>query len=213
VSAGATGGSPPRPPSGGPAPHCPACGEPLYGWAVAESPDRRAGSWILDRCEACGLGMVRDGPGPDTVLEGERDVVRVPNRRSWQAGLGGEHWAAVDPPRQPAYLTPSSLALLAGRARIQVSSVRQPALGRNQLWMWQTMLNAFTFHDGFATEALNGRLTPRNARSAPAFAVDAIVSVVAALPVALISVPLELAAVLARRGGLLEARLASRGRA
>jgi hypothetical protein len=157
--------------------------------------------------------MVRDGPPPDIVLEADHGAVQVPNRRSWQAGLGGGHWAALDPPTKPAYLTPSSLSLLSGRVGIEVSSLRQPALGRNQLWMWQTLMNALTFHDGFATEALSGRLTPRNARSAPAFAVDAIVSVVAALPVALISVPLELAAVLARRGGLLEVRLASRGRA
>jgi hypothetical protein len=192
---------------------CPACDEPLYGWAVSESADRRRpGSWILDRCEACGLGVVRDAPDVDSMLApGPNGVISAANRRSWQAGIGGAHWAALDPPHRSAYLTPRSLALLADRTGVRVAGISQPAFGRNQLWMWQTLMNGLTFHDDFATQLLRRRLTPRDARNVPAFAIDLLVSALAAIPVGLISVPLELTAVLARRGGLLEARVEGGG--
>ena len=135
----------------------------------------------------------------------ERGVVAVANRRSWQAGLGGSHWAAIDPAERDAYPTPEALDRLLEKQGLEPQRVRQRPLGRNQLWMWQTLLNGLTFHDDFATDVLGGRLRPRNARNLAAFAIDAMVSVLAALPVALISVPLELVAVVARRGGLIEA--------
>lgn len=158
---------------------------------------------VLERCESCGLGI-----GPGNLAEpapDERGVVAAPNRRSWQAGLGGSHWAAVDPPRRDLYPTPDALDRLLAERDLEPQRVRQPPLGRNQLWMWQTLLNGLTFHDNFASDVVAGRLRLRNSRSAAAFAIDAMVSVLAALPVALISLPLELIAVAARRGGLLEA--------
>jgi hypothetical protein len=196
----------PRPLRDEPPGPCPACGEPLFGWAVvgaAEAP--RSGAYVLDRCEACGLGIAhdreRDGIGHADVGE----AISVPNRRSWQAGIGGAHWGALELPARSVYPTPESLDLLLGRRGLAAGRLRQPTLGRNQLWMWLTLMNAFTFHDGFAREVLRGRLTPRSARSIPAFAADAAVSTLAALPIALISVPLELLAVAFRRGGLIEA--------
>jgi hypothetical protein len=158
---------------------------------------------VLERCESCGLGVVR---GSDARLDpDQRGVVALPNRRSWQAGLGGPHWGAVAPGEREAYPTPDALERLAAKQGFEPQRVRQPPLGRNQLWMWQTLLNGLTFHDNFAIDALAGRLRPRNAKNVAAFAVDAVVSVLAAIPVALLSLPLELAAVAARRGGLLEA--------
>jgi hypothetical protein len=183
---------------------CPACGRPLLGWAVVEARDPDGGrEVVLERCESCGLGLVR-GAGADMELD-ERGVVAVANRRSWQAGLGGSHWAAIDPAEREAYPTPDALARLLEKQGLEAQRLRQPPLGRNQLWMWQTLLNGLTFHDDFATDVLAGRLRPRNARNVAAFAIDAMVSVLAALPLALISVPLELVAVAARRGGLIEA--------
>ena len=183
---------------------CPACGEPLLGWAVVEARDPDGGrEVVLQRCEVCGLGLVR---GADARLEpGDRDIVSVPNRRSWQAGLGGSHWAAIDPAGRDLYPTPDALGRLLEKQGLEPQRVRQRPLGRNQLWMWQTLLNGLTFHDDFATDVLAGRLRPRNARNLAAFAIDAMVSVLAALPVALVSVPLDLAAVVARRGGMIEA--------
>jgi hypothetical protein len=186
---------------------CPACGAPLYGWVVLRPATRGTGAErLLDRCESCGLGIAHDRAaiGFDRGEDGE---VSVPNRRSWQAGIGGGHWAALELARADAYPTPAALEPLLGDAGLEPLRVRQPALGPNQLWMWQTLLNAFTFHDDFAVRVLSGRLRPATARSRLTFAIDAAVSIVAALPVALVSLPLELAAVALRRGGLLEAEV------
>jgi hypothetical protein len=161
---------------------------------------------VLDRCESCGLGIAHDTER--IALEtGGRGLISVPNRRSWQAGLGGRHWAALELPPRSSYPTPKALALLLDRAGLEPLRVRQPPLGTNQLWMWQTLINAFTFHDDFAAGVLSGRLGPRSARSPATFAIDAVISLVAAVPVALVSLPLELLAVVARRGGLLEAEV------
>jgi hypothetical protein len=191
--------------------HCPACGEPLYGWVVVggegrgDEPER-----VLDRCEACGLGIAHETEG--VPLEpGEGGLISVPNRRSWQGGLGGSHWAPLRLEPRALYPTPESLVRLVDRAGLDTRVPRQPPLGANQLWMWQTLMNAFTFHDGFAARVLGGRLGPRNARSRVTFALDVVVSLVAALPVALVSLPLELLAVAMRRGGLLEAELRKPG--
>ncbi|HYU59960.1 MAG TPA: hypothetical protein VEK39_04315 [Solirubrobacterales bacterium] len=183
---------------------CPACGEPLYGWVVVGSDEGGPGPGrVLDRCESCGLGIAHESGAPPLEVRG-REPISLPNRRSWQAGLGGGHWAALALAPRSSYPTPEALGLLLDRAGLEPLRLRQPPLGANQLWMWQTLMNAFTFHDGFAVRVLTGRLGPLRARSRLTFAVDAIVSLVAALPVALVSVPLELLAVAARRGGLLE---------
>lgn len=186
---------------------CPACGERLYGWAVLEPDgDARTARQVLDRCESCGLGIAHDAGGVDPVPD--RDgLITAPNRRSWQAGIGGGHWAALELEPRDAYPTPEALGLLLDRAALEPLRLRQPAFGANQLWMWQTLLNAFTFHDGFAVRVLKGRLGLRNARSTAAFVADSMVSVLAALPIAIVAVPLELLAVALRRGGLLEAEV------
>jgi len=186
---------------------CPACGEPLYGWAVIESDgDSRAAREVLDRCEECGLGIAHETSDVNLAPDAQGRLT-APNRRSWQAGIGGEHWAPLELESTDAYLTPKALGLLLDGAGYELLVLRQPALGANQLWMWQTLLNAFTFHDGFAIRVLRGRLGLRNARSAPAFVVDLVVSVLAALPLAVAALPLELVAVVVRRGGLLEAEV------
>jgi hypothetical protein len=71
--------------------------------------------------------------------------------------------------------------------------------------MWQTLLNGLTFHPNFAREVRAGRLRPAGARSRFAFAVDSVVTVLGAPLIALVSVPLELIAALARRGGEIRA--------
>ena len=188
-------------------PPCPACGEPLFGWVVVGSRrPERPGEVVLDRCEACGLGIAHDRRSVDLAPPPD-GTIAAPNRRSWQAGLGAGHWAAIEPHARGVYPTPAALALLCDRAGLEPLRVRQPPLGINQVWMWQTLLNAFTFHDNFALDVVRGRLRPGNSRGLAAFAIDALVSVVAALPVAIVSLPLELLAVVAGRGGLIEAKV------
>ena len=71
--------------------------------------------------------------------------------------------------------------------------------------MWQTILNAFTFHENFARQVRAGTLRPGGARGRLKFGIDAVVTVLAAVPVALVSAPLELVAALLGRGGELVA--------
>jgi hypothetical protein len=133
-------------------------------------------------------------------------ALEAPNRASIQAGLGGEAWAALADAEGPLLLTPRSLELLANRSGLTVTRVRFPLLGRNQAWMWRTLLNGLTFHPNFPREARSGRLRPTGAAGQAKFAIDAVVTVLAAPLVALASIPLELAGALLRRGGVMVAR-------
>ena len=197
-------GSAPRPEL----PACPACGDPLYGWLERTVPGGER--LLLRRCERCGLGaldgMTGDGAAAelaDSACEATpgRLELRLANRRSIQAGLGGHHWAAIEPATRRLYPTPEAIGLLAPRAGLRVESVRSARWGRAQTWMWQTILNSLTFHENFAREAWAGRLRPGSERRRIAFAIDAVVTVLAAPLVALIALPLELIASLVGRGG------------
>jgi hypothetical protein len=126
--------------------------------------------------------------------------LRVANRGSVQASLGGQQWAALDPHRR-LYPTPESLPRLAAAAGLEIEELRFPRRGRGQAWMWQTILNAFTFHKDFAREVRAGRLRPRGALGRLKFGIDAVVTALIAIPVAIVSAPLELFAALAGRGG------------
>ncbi len=210
---------------------CPACGEPVYGWAKLGGARGDDDGYVVDRCERCGLGLTRplgaepappgngrpavaladlpSSPDPDATLERARAELarsgpvelRAPNRDSLQAGIGGDQWAAFEPPPSRLYLTPRAIALMLPRHGLRATRVRHPVAGRSLGWMWQTLLNAFTFHTNFARDVIAGRLVPGNARSLVTFSVDAVVSTVAALPILILAVPLEVAAALARRGG------------
>lgn len=170
---------------------------------------------VLDRCENCGVALPH---AADVDLRAEWDAVTssdgtealAPNRVSVQAGLGGAGWAGID--RSPGRLvhTPRSLGLLAQHNGRAIGPVRSPRWGRGQAWMWQTLLNGLTFHPNFAREVRAGRLPFGRGRGRLAFIVDAIVTVLGAPLVALISVPLEFLASLFRRGGEMRASVVAR---
>ncbi len=168
---------------------------------------------MIDRCESCGVALERDReidlaaeweavcrPGDPGVRE-----ISIPNRISLQAWIGEVGWAAID--RYPGRLlhTPASLELLALDNGHRLERTRTPVSGRAQLWMWQTMLNGLTFHPNFAREVRAGRLRPESGRGRLRFGIDAVVTVLGAPLVLLLSAPLELGAALARRGGALAA--------
>ena len=202
---------------------CPLCGLPLYGWimlpprsavasvgmALATPPgDER----VIDRCESCGVALEHDR---EIDLSAEWEAVRrqvspgtsevaVPDRASLQAWIGTEGWAAIGIEPGSLMLTPSSLELLAQRNGCQLTRKRWPLWGRAQAWMWQTLLNGLTFHPNFAREVRSGRLRPA-AGNRLRFAVDAVVTVLAAPLVALVSVPIEVGAAVVHRGGELVA--------
>ena len=161
---------------------------------------------IIGRCENCGVAL-------EQTLEVDLDAewravcpsgqgaVTAPNRASLQAAIGVEGWAGFDQAQGALLLTQPSLELLAEHNGVRLESERTPLTRRGQAWMWQTLVNGLTFHNNFARDVRAGRLRPASARSRFTFWVDCVVTVLAAPLVALVSVPLELAAVALRRGG------------
>ena len=204
---------------------CPACGGPLFPWVEARAYDaRRDEEYLLDRCEACGSGVARSaavhpgsGPTPEAAADAELDdllrgvaedgEIRIPDRRSLQAAIGEGKWAALELPERPLALTPAGLEALLARRGLAAGSIGHSPVGRNQRWMWQTLLNALTFEPNFAREALAGRRRPGSGRALATFVVDCVVSVLAAPLVALLSFPLEIVAALAGRGGEMRVRV------
>jgi hypothetical protein len=194
-------------------PTCPACGEPLYGWL-------EVGDTLLQRCESCGLGVAAGTTQEDAVRSLARSLtanaggeleLRAANRRSVQAGLGARHWAALDPRLRDLYPTPAALRLLAGHAGIEIGGLRSARWGRAYGWMWQTLVNSFTFSENFALRVLRREVAPRSGGQRVIVAVDALVTVLAGPLVAIVAMPLELIGALAGRGGELVARVREPG--
>jgi hypothetical protein len=182
---------------------CPACGSTLYGWVRVHAADGREPT--LDRCETCGLTVTRGESPPDVNAE-LAAIARGPgeyaaaNRRSFQAAIGEGHWAGLDS-RCRLHLTPRAATLLFEKEGLEIGSIRYPAGGRNLRWMWQTLMNGVTLRDNFARDARAGRIRPDGFRERLAFMIDAMVTVLAAVPVTVLAGPLELIAVMFRRGG------------
>jgi hypothetical protein len=168
---------------------------------------------VIDRCENCGLVAARDAvPSPDhavdALLSGREEngavvAIRADNAASLQAWLGAENWAALRPGGHRIKPTPRAARLLLARRGLEVRSVRH-LIRPGMASMWQTLLNLLTFHRDFASEAVSGRLRPGTGRGVAAFWIDAAVTVLAAIPTAIIAVLLEAGAVVARRGGVIE---------
>ena len=191
---------------------CPACGEPLFVWVEAEGYGPREDQ-VIDRCENCGLVVRADSvPSPedaaDSLVSGDERredgiAVRVDNSASLQAWLGAENWAALRPESRGVKPTVRAASMLLARRNLEVRRVRH-LLRPGTASMWQTLLNLLTFHRDFASEAASGRLRPGTGRGRAAFWIDALVTVLAAVPTAIIAVVLEGGAVIARRGGVIE---------
>jgi len=189
---------------------CPSCGQPLYGWLQI---DTEAGPSLLERCENCRLGLAAELQPADVsreLLAEARNVpggdleLRVANRDSVQSRLGGVNWAALEPGRG-LYPTPESLRRLAEKAGLSLVRVDYERWGRSQIWMWQTIVNAFTFTENFAIKARAGVLRPSGLGERLKYAVDAVVTVLATPLVLVVSIPLELLAAITGRGGVLVA--------
>ncbi len=171
-------------------PPCPACGEPLFGWAMV-----RPAGLPVRRCERCGLAVKGDPAERDEALAAAAAAASegaAPNRASLQAWIGSSGWSALEPGRRFLF-TSESLRLLGhpgGRPR--------PAVGG----MWQTLLNSFTFGHDVALGRL-GWATPTPAQKPWQRRLDLAISLLAtpiALPIALLA---ELLAAAAGRGGRL----------
>ena len=194
---------------------CPACGQPLYGWLQLET---SAGPALFERCENCRLGLaagLRPADVGNELLADARNLpdggleLRVANRDSWQARLGALNWAGLEPGRG-LYPTPRALDLLSAKEGLSLAHVGSPRWGRSQLWVWQTIVNAFTFNHNFALNVRAGQIRPSRGFAARfKYVTDAVVTVLATPLVLVVSVPLELIASLAGKAGILVA-IASR---
>jgi hypothetical protein len=157
--------------------------------------------------------VARDSvPSPDDAADallsgreerGTRVVIRVDNAASLQAWVGAENWAALRPGGHGIKPTARAASLLLARRGLEVRRVRHLARA-GMASMWQTLLNLLTFHRDFASEAVSGRLRPGTGRGRGAFWIDVLVTVLAAIPTAIIAVLLEGGAVIARYGGVIE---------
>ncbi|HKJ35835.1 MAG TPA: hypothetical protein VKA36_04640 [Solirubrobacterales bacterium] len=184
---------------------CPACGARLFGWTAARHPIDGS-KIVLDRCEDDGLVVTRAPEPPDLGIElaefaatGGR--IEAPNRESFQGGIGGAQWAGLEPDRRRLHLSPRAAKLLLRTRGIEVLESSTPPSFRSYAAMLQTMVNAFTLHDNFFRNARAGRLPRRTLKQRLGFALDAIVTVLVAIPLSIVALPTELLGSLVGRGG------------
>jgi hypothetical protein len=185
-------------------PPCPACGEPLFGWL-----DARPGlHGPVKRCESCGLGVVGDADGSTGALAAldrlNRDeAIKIVSRAGFAAWLGSAGWVGLEPESRYLFTPEAVRRLVANRDQVVVSARWLP--GASIASMWQTLLNGLTFGRNVALGAF-GRGTAVSANRPWQRRMDALISVLAAIPAILVAVPLELIAAVFRRGAVIKLR-------
>jgi hypothetical protein len=181
-------------------PPCPACGEPLFGWI-----DERPGlAGPVRRCESCGLGVVGEaGNAEEALRELDRlgaggEGVTIADRGGFSAWIGGAGWAGLEREARYLFTVEAVRRLVAHRDQVVKSARWSPVAGIAT--MSQTILNGFTFGRNVALGAL-GRSRAVPAEQPWQHRLDALISVIVAIPVLIAAVPLELIAAALRRGG------------
>lgn len=185
-------------------PPCPACGEPLFGWLDAQP--GLAGA--VSRCESCGLALVG---GPSDTAEalaaldrlGGANGVRIANRGSLSAWIGGAGWAGLEPGARHLFTVEAVRRLVANRDQVVRRARWSPGAGIAT--MWQTLLNGVTFGRNVALGAL-GRGEAVPAERPWQRKLDTLITVVAAVPALFAAIPLELATAATRRGSTVSLR-------
>jgi hypothetical protein len=186
-------------------PPCPACGEPLFGWLSAR-PGLRG---PVSRCESCGLGVVGAPGEPEEALHelgrlGGESAPRIANRASFAASLGSAGWAGLEPRARYLFTVESVQRLVARRDQVVRSCRWAPTAGLATTW--QTLLNSVTFGHNVALAAL-GRGEAAAAPRRWQRRIDALASIVLAIPALAIAIPVELAGGLTGRGAVIALRL------
>jgi hypothetical protein len=185
-------------------PPCPACGEPLFGWLSAR-PGLRG---PVSRCESCGLGVIGGAGEAEEALRelggpGGEDSPRIANRASFAASLGNAGWAGLEPSARYLFTVESVRRLVARRDQIVTSRRWAPVAGLAATW--QTLLNSVTFGHNVALAAF-GRGEAAKAKHRWQRRIDALASIVLAIPALLIAIPVELAGGLLGRGAVVTLR-------
>lgn len=186
-------------------PPCPACGEPLFGWIAG----RPAMAGPVRRCESCGLGVVGEAAGAEAALaelEARRrgDSLQIENRGSVACSLGGAGWSGLHPQARHLFTVEAVRRLVARRDQVVTKSRWRPLASLAATW--QTLLNSVTFGHNVALGTL------RDQPAVPAAKpwqrrIDALGSIVLAVPALLVAMPLELLGAALRRGGVVSIRL------
>ncbi|HET9153166.1 MAG TPA: hypothetical protein VFN85_03525 [Solirubrobacterales bacterium] len=186
-------------------PPCPACGEPLFGWigskAGLDGPVRR--------CESCGLAIAGEPGDAEAALREldslrREDALRIENRASFACALGSAGWSGLQPGRRHLFTVEAVRRLAARRDQIVKSARWSPLAGL--AGTWQTLLNSVTFGHNVALAALRdlpGMQAPKSWQRR----IDALASIVLAIPALAIAVPVELAGGLTRHGAVISIRL------
>lgn len=186
-------------------PPCPACDEPLFGWVGAKP--GLAGP--VRRCESCGLGVAGEPAGPEEALHEldrlrDGDAIRIENRASFACSLGGAGWSGLQPGARHLFTVESVRRLVARRD--QVVKKRRWVPGAGLAATWQTLLNSVTFGRNVALGSLRGK--PAVPAEEPwQRRIDALASVVLAIPALLVAIPVELAGGLSGRGAVIRIQL------
>lgn len=191
------GGGPDNPP-------CPACGEPLFGWLA-----RLPGSEVpVRRCESCGLAVSGEPGGAREALAeldrgGEPGGARIANRAGLACALGDAGWAGLEPGRRYLFTVEAVRRLVAHRDQVVARARWAPGAGLATTW--QTLLNSVTFGHNVALGALGrGRAAPATRRWQRR--IDALASLVLAVPALVLALPVEMVGGLSGRGGVVALR-------
>lgn len=185
-------------------PPCPACGEPLFGWI-----DQRPGLiGPVSRCESCGLGVVAAPGEPGEALHEldgleSEDRLTIANRAGYAASIGGAGWAGLEHGARYLFTVEAVRRLVARRDQVVRSARWAPGAGI--VTMWQTVMNGFTFGRNVALGAL-GRSTAVPAEQPWQRRLDAVISVIVAIPALIAALPLELIGAARRRGSAISLR-------
>ena len=140
-------------------------------------------------------------PDPEAALARVRTWLRpggfllagVPNVASLQARIAGGEWFHLDVPRHRTHFTAAGMRTLFDRAGFEVVEEHHFVVEHNPVGMWLALLGRVGMTPGFPVHLLK-----RNVRAS---ARDVVLLLIAALPLAIVAIPLEAAAAAARRGG------------
>lgn len=212
------GASPENPP-------CPACGEPLFPWVGMP-----VASGIAHRCESCGLGVLSHGerfhfprrdepaaPAPSglkinfhfdpgsaqdalTELDAGLDSegrYSYDNRASLACWLTGGAWVGLGTRRRYRFTPVAVTDLIATRDQVVTRTRWRPL--RGIAVMWQSGVNMFTFGQNVVMGAF-GKAHKVEGDRPWKRGLDWFISIVVAVPAIVVAVPLELIAILFRRG-------------
>jgi hypothetical protein len=161
------------------------------------------------RCESCGLGVIGEAGDAEAALrELDRrrkgEAIRIENRAGFACSLGGAGWAGLHPEARHLFTGEAVRRLVARRDQVVKRSRPRPLA--SLAIAWQTLLNSVTFGRNLALGAL------RSYSAAPAERpwqrrIDALASIVLAIPALAIALVVELAAAPLGRSAVVEVRL------